>query len=64
MLMLVDKQYAYGSDGCTQSGEAEDEHGRGVGGIGLVGATYKHRYDGTAEVLDKEYHRVGCAQAL
>ena len=56
MLMLVDKQYAYGSDGCTQSGEAEDEHGRGVGGIGLVGATYKHRYDGTAEVLDEEYH--------
>ena len=56
MLMLVDKQYAYGCDGCTQSGETEDEHGRGVGGIGLVGATYKHRYDGTAEVLDEEYH--------
>ena len=64
MLMLVYKQNAYGCYGCTQSGEAEDEHGRGVGMIGLVGMTYKHRYDGTAEVLDKEYHRVGCAQAL
>ena len=56
MLMLVDKQYAYGCDGCTQSGEAEDEHGRGVGRIGLVGTTYKHRDYGTAKVLYKEYH--------
>ena len=62
--LAVDVEHGDGSDGGTKSGEAEDEHRGGVGGISLIGLTYTHGDDGTSEVLDKEDHRVSRTQAF
>jgi len=64
VLATVDVPHGDGCDGGTEGGEAEDEHRGLVGGICLVGLSYEHRDDGTAEVLDEEDHRVGGAEAL
>ena len=56
--------HGQGCEGSTEGGEAEDEHGGLVGGIGLIGLTYEHRDDGTAEVLDEEDHRAGGAETF
>ena len=56
-LLTVDVKHGDGGDSGTKGGEAEDEHGSGVGGVGLVGFAYEHRDDGTSKVLDKKDHR-------
>ena len=60
----VDVEHGKGGDGGTEGGEAEDEHGGGVSGIGLVGAAHEHGDNGAPEVLDEEDHRVGGAETF
>ena len=64
VLTAVNVPHGEGCEGCAEGGEAEDEHGGFVGGVGLVGLTNKHRDDGTAEVLDEEDHRIGGAETF
>ena len=60
----VDIEHGEGDEGCTEGGEAEDEHRCGVTWVRVVGTAYEHGDDGAAEVLDEEYHGVGGAEAL
>ena len=60
----IDVEHGKGGEGGTKGGEAEDEHRRGVGRVCLVGTTYQHGDDGSAEILDEENHGVGCAQTF
>ena len=64
MLATVDVPHCYSSKGGTEGSKAEDEHGSLISGIGLIGFTYEHWDDGTAKVLDEEYHRVGSTKAF
>ena len=56
MLATVDVVHGDGDEGGAKGGEAEDKHRGLVSGIGFVGLSNEHRDDGTAEVLDEEYH--------
>ena len=62
--LMVDVKHSDGGEGSPEGGEAEDEHRGGVRGISLVGTTYEHGDDGASEILDKENHRVSCAETF
>ena len=62
--LTVNVKHGKSRDGSAESSEVEDEHRGGIGGVVLIGLAYTHGDDGTSEVLDKEDHRVCCAQAF
>lgn len=60
-LLTVNVKHGDGSDSSSEGGEAEYKHRGGISRVGLIGLAYTHGDDGTAEILDKENHRVSCA---